>query len=514
MTVTNNRNLTLPTVGGDSGTWGTELNSGVITALDTVLGSTTPVSITSADVTLSQAQWNNAVIQLTGTLTGNRNLVLPIGPNASTTAVGGYFIVDNQTAGAFNVTVKTAASGSSGVIVPQGLRALLWSNSVNVAYAHDSAVLVRTTNGSPNGQLAGTAGSVNNPPFPWAYDYTNDQLYLPTTTGTAASTVWTNVALLGGSVPMPQGRLTPTSATPVLGSDVTAATVLYYTPFVGEWVPIHNGTQIIPYNFAEMSLTLSASQAALNIYDIFLAYNSGTPVIGTGPSWSASGGSITAGSCSRGSAAGSTALDRSQGFLTNNVSISLIYNTGAGNNTITVPANQGIYLGSIFIDNASGQISCHVSYGQNRKWAVWNAYNRVPISMIGGDTTASWTGTGAGTFGASNANSANVITAFAGLAEEEVDTRFSQVVFGGTATNCVNSVGIGLNSTSTPSGFQGQATTRIASVSTWTETIMAEHLLAPTLGINALQMLEKTTSSGGNFTGTSASMQMCVNYRG
>jgi hypothetical protein len=70
---------------------------------------TTGVAITTADVTLTAAQARCKTITLTGTLTGNRSLIVP--------AYGRWFIVNN-TAGAYAVTVKT--SGGTGIDVQQG----------------------------------------------------------------------------------------------------------------------------------------------------------------------------------------------------------------------------------------------------------------------------------------------------------------------------------------------------------------------------------------------------------
>lgn len=189
--VTSNRSITLPTVGADSGTWGGVLNSGVMGQLDLILGATQAISITSADVTLSQAQFNNAAIRISGVLTGSHSLILPLNPNSATVAVGGLFVVDNQTSGAFTVTVKTAAVGSTGVVAPQGVRTFLFSDTTNVWYADDSRLLILTNAGNPNGSVAGTAASVNNPPSV-CWDYSNAVLYICTTTGSTSTAVWTS----------------------------------------------------------------------------------------------------------------------------------------------------------------------------------------------------------------------------------------------------------------------------------------------------------------------------------
>lgn len=517
--VTSNRSLVTPVVGQDSGTWGGILNSGVMAQLDLILGATQAISITSADVTLSTAQWNNAVIKLSGALTGSHNLILPLNPNSATVAVGGYFVVDNETTGAFNVTVITAAVGSTGVKVPQGVRTWLYSDTTNVWYADDAAVHIQSVNGNPNTQLAGTAATVANPPTPLAFDYSGGTgLWLPTTTGTASTAVWTQVASIGASLPVPEGYLTPVSNTPIITSDSIAGTSIFYTPFTGTWTLIHNGTQIIPFQFSQATLVLTSSQAANGIYDIYAAYNGGVPVIGTGPNWTSGiGGSVTAGSCARGTGAGGAALARVQGVPTNAASMSLIYNTGSGNNTITVAANQGVWLGSIFVDGSAGQVTCHRSYGQSRKWGIWNAYNRAPLYLKAGDSTGTWT-YATNTIRASNGNSANSLTTFSGAAEEIYSLGFNQrTQTAGSGITNEATTGIGLNSTTAFTGTQGENFISLGSGTNVTLKVnnQAQYLSPPLLGINTINALEN--SGLGNtvtFFGGEANMLLNAAWRG
>lgn len=526
--VTNNFSFIQPTVGGNLNTWGGVLNNGVIAAVDTTLGSNLAVSITSTNVTLTDTQWQNAIFVCSGALTGNRSLILPLGPNSLTTAVGGRFIVVNNTTGNFTLTVLTAASGSTGITVPQGFMANLYSDGVNVNYGTlGLPAYAKAVNGNPNGQLAGTAGSVNtNASIAW--DYTNAILYICTTTGDATGAVWTNP--VSGSLPQPafQGYLTPTSNTPIITGDVTA-TAIYYTPFVGTWVAIHNGSSIIPYRFSQMQLTLTTSQAANQIYDIYLAYNSGTPVIGTGPSWAAgSGGSVTAGSCARGTGAGGAAISRDSttGFWVNTASISLIWNTGSGNTTITVPAGQGMYLGSIYVDSSAGQVTCHRSYGQSRKWGIFNAYNRQNTYLKAGDSTTSWTYATESTWRAANANSANSLTVFQGLVEEPYDFIFEQsgsINF--TNASAAFSGGIGVNSTTSPSGKYGMYFINGSTINSQNpNTTVAKFNTVPSLGINVITALEAkvppgtpgpitTTGTTTTFYGTEAYMCLTAEWR-
>src|ERR1700734_2159046 len=73
---------------------------------------------------------------------------------------------------------------------------------------------------------------------------------------------------------VPGLRLTLTSNTPVMTSDVTGATTIYYTPYIGNNVITSNGTTLSVGNALQMTLTLNGYQSSGHIYDIFL-YNTG-----------------------------------------------------------------------------------------------------------------------------------------------------------------------------------------------------------------------------------------------
>ena len=220
--VTNNYDLTLPTVGGDSGTWGTILNNAVFTPIDSILGANLAVTITSADVSLTVGQFQNAIFVLTGALTGNHNLIIPLSPNSLTVACGGKFVVANNTTGAFTITVITAATASTGVTVPQGFAANLYSDGTNVWYAASGLPgYAQGSNGNPNTLLAGTAGSVNTNAS-LAVDYTAGQLYVCTTTGNSSTATWAAVG--GTTFNMPSNlTLSATVSTNILTVSAFAA---------------------------------------------------------------------------------------------------------------------------------------------------------------------------------------------------------------------------------------------------------------------------------------------------
>lgn len=378
--------------------------------------------------------------------------------------------------------------------------------------------------GNPNGNVAGTAGT-GIIPSSVIWDSTNSILYVCTTSGVAAAAVWTavNASATTPAVPPPQGRLTLTSATPVLAADVVAATAVYYTPFTGNLIPIYNGTSMVPTEFAELTLTLVASHSADSLFDIFCFSNSGTLTLATGPAWTTQ----TPGSSARGAGAGTTQLSRVKGIYTNTVSM-----TGRnGSTTYTIAANRGTFLGTIYTDHTAGQTSYHVGYGQNRKNGFSNAFNRQPIFLKAGDGTASWTP--ASTRASNNVPSSysavianvggttsNGMTVLNCLPEEPVLIRFSQrgqATASTTGTPHEATIGVGVNSISSFSGKLGdiliQGTTGTAAVNR--SDLVGGYLLAPSLGVNQIMAMENLVA-GANIVvyGAENFMVLSAEFRG
>jgi hypothetical protein len=379
--------------------------------------------------------------------------------------------------------------------------------------ARDSKLIAKTLtgSGSPNGSVAGTAGSSSIlPDFYW--DYANSILYVCTTTGTTSTAVWTaiNASAATTATPFPHGRLTPTSGTPVISSGVSAGTSVFYTPYVGNLVPIYNGSTMIPTVFSELTLSLVSSHAANTIYDVFVFSNSGVLTLVTGPAWTTS----TAGSGARGTGASTTELTRVHGLWVNAVSMT----ARNGATTYSVGANLATYVGSIFIDAAAGQVSCLSAYGQSRKWGVWNAYNRKPVVMKVGDSGTSWTDAPL-TWRQSQGDTGNTIALFSGLAEEIYDVVFNQTVQ--SFANGVNAdvrIGIGYNSTTVPVGKHGAQfiTPSGGTTDVLRTNLLATAIIAPSLGVNNINCLEEAPASSTNntFFGTEDLMQMIVKYWG
>lgn len=115
------------------------------------------VAITTADVTLSAAQARCGIIVLTGTLTGNRNLIVPN---------NGEWVVINTTSGAYTVTVKTSAGtgetvsqSSSAIFVANGTNAVKVASPAGSGVALNDLSDVDTAGVADNDVLSYDAGS-------------------------------------------------------------------------------------------------------------------------------------------------------------------------------------------------------------------------------------------------------------------------------------------------------------------------------------------------------------------
>jgi microcystin-dependent protein len=126
-TYTTRVRLEKQTPGENENTWGTILNGNVINLVDDSIAAYTTITVSSVDVTLTQAdgsadQARSAFLDITGTLTGSVNVIIP--------ALSKGYGVRNSTSGSFTVTMKTATG--SGIAIPQGQVISVISDGVSV----------------------------------------------------------------------------------------------------------------------------------------------------------------------------------------------------------------------------------------------------------------------------------------------------------------------------------------------------------------------------------------------
>jgi hypothetical protein len=292
-------------------------------------------------------------------------------------------------------------------------------------------------------------------------------------------------AVLGGSfLPTPQGRLTLTSGSPVMNSDVTAGSSIYYTPYIGNIVPITtNGTTFAARTFSELTLTLNVNHLTNTLYDIFLFDNAGTVTIGTGPAWS----SATAGSSSRGAGAGTTELQRLNGLWTNKVSMT----ARNGGTTYTVAANRGTYVGT-FLTTSAGTTACvfapaAAGGGSDNKLFVWNTFNRVNYSSVSKESTASWSYTLATLRPLDNSTS-NRVSYVDGLGESVVRGAMAVRISTAAVNGAFAKAGVGRNKTT--GSFDFDAIVIAPTAGGQNAAICPSGIWTPSLGNNYIQAIE------------------------
>lgn len=88
----------------------------------------------SGNYTLSIAELNKTAYIFTGTLTGNRDIIVP--------STAQQYWVSNQTSGSYTLGLRTSSQASPGVVVTQGARAILYCDGTNVVDADTSTIAV------------------------------------------------------------------------------------------------------------------------------------------------------------------------------------------------------------------------------------------------------------------------------------------------------------------------------------------------------------------------------------
>lgn len=298
------------------------------------------------------------------------------------------------------------------------------------------------------------------------------------------------VSASGGGAPGPaQGRLTLSTGTPVMVSDVTSATTVYYTPYVGQYVPLYDGASwTMTDTGGELSQATTdttkspAAMAADSLYDMFVWDDSGTVRATRGPAWS----SATA----RGTGAGTTEITRQDGIWVNAVAI-----------TNGPAAGRGTYVGTIR-SNASSQMDWKrggaAAGGSPATLYVWNTYNRVDVQANVQDNTDSWTVT-SGSWASLNASTSNRISFVAGLNEDAILAIQANMASSSTASSNAM-IGIGYDSTSAIDANTSTGTMNDGG-SPKILNMRSELSRSSGLGLHYVQALQRLqTSPAGSFT--------------
>lgn len=206
-----------------------------------------------------------------------------------------------------------------------------------------------------------------------------------------------------------QGRLTLTSGTPVTTADVTTATTIYFTPYLGNRIALFDGYRWMLALFAELSIPLGTLTSGAN-YDVFAYWDGSVVKLEFGPAWSSDTARATLGAIS---------LKDGVYVLTAN------------------PTRR--YLGTFRTTAATT-----TEDGARRRF-LWNMYNRVPRHLQRLESANTWTYATA-TYRQANASATNQIEIVVGLAETTIQMEVVSQHYCGTA-NTETAIAIGTDST-------------------------------------------------------------------
>lgn len=285
---------------------------------------------------------------------------------------------------------------------------------------------------------------------------------------------------------LPGGRLTLTTATPVLTSTVTGATTIYYSPHIHDYIPLYDGATWALSVFTELSQattdsTKSPAAATTNSnYDMFVWNDGGTLRCTRGPLWSSS--------TARGTGAGTTELERLNGVWVNKVAI-----------TNGPAAQRGTYVGTI---RTNGSSTVDYNFGSitsgwgTASFGVWNTYNRVQVGGFIGDTADSWTYSVVA-WRQPNGNTAAKVEMVRGLDEDAAYGQYAHAAASASASGAVR-VGVGLDSAT------AKATTSSVGTCATSSTLDCHAVYngLPGLGLHYIAPLEyNTAAAAGTFRG-------------
>lgn len=287
---------------------------------------------------------------------------------------------------------------------------------------------------------------------------------LPNATGTLATldgaqtltnkTISFDNNTIGGFAGVADGRLTLTSGVPVTTSNVTGATNVYYTPYVGNKIALYVGSAWVLRTFTEITHALGTVTNA-RPYDFFAYDNAGAVAIEK-LAWT-------------NDTTRATGLARQDGVLVKSGDatrryIGTIYTTST---TTTADAETGRY--------------------------VWNYYNRVTRQMRAFDSTATWNYTTATTRQA-NANTNNQLNFVVGVSEDAVDATVVACAQNSSAGVDVQaSIGYDSTSVNSTSGTGQVMTCSVANA----KILMSQQWRdIPSAGRHFLAWLEWSTATG------------------
>jgi len=262
---TTNLALGLPVTGTESGTWGDDVNNAITAYLDISIAGGLAVTVTTADVTLTNTQGTNAatnigsttaqyaILNTSGAMTAARSLIVPSSSK--------WYIVNNACTGGFLLTVKGTAT--TGVTLTNGEKALLfWNGSdyVKVATLNGTGALPLPTGTTAQQPASPVTGTVR-------YNTTSNEFegY------SGASPAWKSI---GGSA-LSNDTTTATDLYPVFAASTTGTAQNLYTGNANLLYKPSTGELSATAHISTNGMTLNANTIATS-YTIAATNNAGS----------------------------------------------------------------------------------------------------------------------------------------------------------------------------------------------------------------------------------------------
>ena len=227
--------------------------------------------------------------------------------------------------------------------------------------------------------------------------------------------------------------MTLATGVPVMLASVSNVTTLYYTPFVGDQIPLtSDGVVMEMVNFTEISvLTTNTSKnpaaiGASKINDWFVWNDAGTLRLTHGPDWT-DDYTPSAGS----------AVELVDGVLVNSVAI-----------TNGPAAKRGTYVGTTRSNSALGLdwvFGGSAANGTAALLHVWNAYNRVDFSTIVTATAAHTYSSG--TIRQFGGATSMMISVVLGMSAEPISWVYKAELYLAAAVGAFGIMGVGFDTT-------------------------------------------------------------------
>jgi hypothetical protein len=292
--------------------------------------------------------------------------------------------------------------------------------------------------------------------------------------------------ITGGSFCMPSGRATLVTATPVLITDQTAKSTVFFTPYNGNRISLYNGTDFSVDTFTEVSQALSdatkspAVSVANSVYYLMAWSDAGTFRVTRGPAWTSSS--------NPGTGAGTAELEMFNGVRVNKFDI-----------TNGPLARRGVMVGCIETD-AANQMNmmfapAAAAGGSNNRLDVWNMFNRVAIASNCRDSTDTWAYS-TKTWRSANNSTSNRITLVCGLIEDSILARYTVPVTSTGSVQILAHAGIGLNVTNAFSGTVTPTVTANTAANNLGGNAHGSYSGLVSLGSSFIQAIEAATTAG------------------